>query len=481
MKCGCRADTVGTSDEAGEQLVCGAEACTEKTRVKESEERSDICLSSRARIAPRLTCTYLPGPGPPARFGSWTVLPLLHTPFTSCGRTARNRAPARDDMSSHNTLVVGAGLSGAVIARRAAEAGKRVLVIDKRDHVAGNCFDFVEENGLRVSRYGPHFFHTKSDRVREYVQRFAAWTPWAHRVCAYVKEADKFVPVPVNITTVNELFGEDVADEAGMQAWLEKEQVPCAAPQNSRDVGLQRVGPRLYELLFRNYSLKQWERDPADMDASVLARIPVRSNFDDRYFTDPFQALPAGGYTAFVSSMLEHPNIEVRTDCDFFAEGHALRNFEKAFYTGPIDRYYADRGLDKLEYRAVHFEWSTVETERSDTLLYPRSQTNFPSLEYKHTRITEYKHILGQLPKDERRVSVLATEFSVEGSWGAEYYPLPNERNRQLFARYKSIGDAEKDVTFCGRLASYKYFNMDEAIQAALVTADEAGYRPLPL
>jgi UDP-galactopyranose mutase len=338
----------------------------------------------------------------------------------------------------HNILVVGAGLSGAVVARRAAEAGQRVLVVEKRDHVAGNCFDFVEENGLLVSRYGPHFFHTRSERVWEYVQRFAEWTPWSHRVCAYVKEAKKYVTVPVNITTVNELFGESITDEAGMDAWLKSEQVPCASPSNSRDVGLARVGPRLYELLFRNYSLKQWERDPSEMDPSVLARIPVRANFDDRYFTDPHQALPVGGYTPFVRRMLDHPNIEVRLGVDYFAEEAALRNRERVFYTGPIDRFYADRGLDKL--------------------LYPRSQTNFPSLDFKHTRITEYKHILGQRPKDERRVSVLATEYSTAGSWGAEYYPVPNERNRELFLRYKEIGDAEKDVTFVGRLASYKYF-----------------------
>jgi len=387
----------------------------------------------------------------------------------------------------HNVLVVGAGISGATIARRAAEAGRRVLVVEKRDHVAGNCFDFVEENGLRVSRYGPHFFHTKSERVWAFVQRFAEWTPWSHRVCAYVKEADKYVPVPVNITTVNELFGAGIEDEAGMAAWLAAETVACASPQNSRDVGLSRVGPRLYEMLFRNYSLKQWERDPADMDASVLARIPVRANRDDRYFTDPYQALPKDGYTAFVQRMLDHPNIEVRLGVDYFAEEASLRprgggggggaDAGRVFYTGPIDRFYADRGLDKLEYRAVTFDWSTVETEANDTLLYPLAQTNFPSLDYKHTRITEYKHILGQRPKDERRVTVLATEHSVVGGWGHEYYPVPNDRNRDLCARYKALGDAETEVVFSGRLANYKYFNMDEAINAALETADAAGYK----
>jgi UDP-galactopyranose mutase len=374
---------------------------------------------------------------------------------------------------SFNYLIVGAGLSGAVVARRAAEKGKRVLIVEKRNHIAGNCYDYIEENGLRVSQYGPHFFHTNRDRVWNFVQRFATWVPWEHRVCAYVKEAKKYVPVPVNITTVNELFGEEITDEQGMSSWLQKEQIPCSAPMNSRDVGLARAGPRLYELLFRNYSVKQWERDPLDLDPSVLARIPVRSNFDDRYFTDKYQALPKDGYTAMVANMLNHPNIEVRLDSDFFSDRHSLQNFEKCFYTGPIDRFYADRGLDKLEYRSVIFDWKTEEVETSQTLIYPRSQTNFPSLDYKHTRVTEYKHILGQQPKDERRVTVLATEYSVSN--GDPYYPVPNDRNRDLFLKYKELGEQEKDVIFVGRLASYKYFNMDEAISAALECCDANG------
>jgi len=373
-----------------------------------------------------------------------------------------------------NYLVVGAGLSGAVMARRAAEKGKKVLVVEKRDHIAGNCYDLIEENGLRVSQYGPHFFHTKSDRVWNYVQPFATWVPWEHRVCAYIKEYQKYVPVPVNITTVNELFGLGIEDEAGMDAWLKTEQIPCNNPQNSKDIALSRVGQRLYDLIFRCYSLKQWEKDPVDLDASVLARIPVRSNFDDRYFTDPYQALPKDGYTDFVANILNHPNIETRIGIDYFAEGHSLSNFEKMFYTGPIDRFYAHVGMDPLEYRSVNFKWETKEVESVDTLLYPRSQTNFPSTDYAHTRITEYKHILQQKPKDDRRVTVLATEYSVSG--GDPYYPVPNDRNRNLFLKYKELAEKEKDVVFVGRLASYKYFNMDEAISAALECADAQGF-----
>lgn len=292
-------------------------------------------------------------------------------------------------------------------------------------------------------------------------------------VSAYIKEYEKYVPVPVNITTVNTLFGLDIQDEAGMQEWLAKEQIPCSNPKNSRDIALSRVGQRLYDLMFRCYSVKQWDKDPVDLDASVLARIPVRTNFDDRYFTDPYQALPKNGYTEFVDNILKHPNIEVRTDCDFFAEGHTLKNFEKTFYTGPIDRFYADRGLDKLEYRSVNFKWETVETEKPETLLYPRSQTNFPNTDYPYTRVTEYKHILGQKVKEDRRCTVLAWEYSVSG--GDPYYPVPNDRNRDLFLKYKALSETESDVVFVGRLASYKYFNMDEAILAAMECADAQG------
>jgi len=197
-------------------------------------------------------------------------------------------------------LVVGAGLSGAVVARENALQGKKVLVIDKRDHTAGNCYDFIHSSGFRVAEYGPHFFHTNSARVQEYVQRFSEWTPWEHRVTARIQDAaagvDVHVPVPANITTVNRLFGLSITNEAEMDAWLAKEQIPCAAPKDSRDVALSRVGQRLYDLLFKGYTRKQWDKWPEELDASVLARIPVRNNFDDRYFTDTFQVRTSGGH-----------------------------------------------------------------------------------------------------------------------------------------------------------------------------------------
>jgi len=372
-------------------------------------------------------------------------------------------------------VVVGAGLSGAVVAREAAEVGKSVLVIDKRNHVAGNCYDYEHSSGFRVAEYGPHFFHTNVARVRDYVTAHGEWVPWEHRVQVRLNAPDGrevHVPVPVNITTVNTLFGESIADSAAMDAWLAREQVACAAPADSREVSLARVGPRLYELLFRGYTRKQWAKWPEELEASVMARIPVRNNFDDRYFTDSFQALPRHGYTAFISSILDHPNIEVRTEIDYFAEAHTWKTAEKLFYTGPIDTYFAHLGYDKLEYRSVYFK-EELATTTDDGLVQPAAQVNYPAPDVPFTRISEYKHLPNQ-PTPSGKLStpssILMTEFSTDD--GEPYYPVPAPRNRALYERYRAATAAEAGVVFVGRLASYKYFNMDAAILNALQCAD---------
>ena len=375
-------------------------------------------------------------------------------------------------------LVVGAGLSGATVAREAAERGTRVLVIDKRAHTGGNCWDYIDkETGFRMAEYGPHFFHTASSRVWSYVNRFSEWTPWEHRVVARVGEAH--VPVPCNITTVNTLFGAGITDSTGMDAWLAAEQIPCTAPRDSRDVALSRVGSRLYDLLFRGYTRKQWAKWPEELEASVLARIPVRNNFDDRYFTDPHQALPRRGYAAFLAAMLDHPNIEVRTGVDYFAERDALRGHEKVFYTGPIDRYFAHLGYDPLEYRTVTFDRSVQATPTPATRLQPASQVNYPDPAVAHTRITEYKHLPNQeTASGELRTpcTVLMTEFS--SGEGEPYYPVPAPANRGLYEKYRAAAAGEAGVVFVGRLASYKYFNMDQAILNG-ACACAAGEEPL--
>lgn len=303
------------------------------------------------------------------------------------------------------------------------------------------------------------------------MNRFSEWTKWEHRVVARIGE--HHVPVPVNIDTVNTLFGLSIKDETEMDAWLATEQVPCAAPANSRDVALSRVGHRLYDMLFSGYTKKQWEKGPEELEASVLARIPVRNNRDDRYFTDRWQALPRHGYTSFIGNILDHPNIEVRTGLDYFEESHGLRTAERCYYTGPIDRFYAHLGYDRLEYRTVTFKPELVPTATPETLIQPVSQVNYPSLDVAHTRITEYKH----LPNQETASgllhvphSVLFTEYST-GS-GEPFYPVPAPANRALYEKYRAAACEEKNVVFVGRLASYKYFNMDAAILNALECTD---------
>jgi UDP-galactopyranose mutase len=363
-----------------------------------------------------------------------------------------------------NILVVGAGLSGATIAERCAAAGANVVVIEKRGHIGGNCYDEIDATtGIRVNRYGAHLFHTNDEEVWNYVQRFGEWVRWEHRVVADV--SGTLVPVPVNCTTVNSLFEAAIHTEAGMADWLATAQIPCASPKNSEEVALSRVGGPLYELLFRPYTWKQWGKEPAELEPEVLARIPVRPNFDPRYFTDKFQALPKFGYTEIVRKMLDHPRISVRLNS-------AWENFQSSaefspdqiVFTGPIDTFFADVGLPKLEYRSIDFEWTRIP---NCGFYQPNSVVNYPDPLNPYTRCVEYKHFLHQ----QSDWTIISRERTCDD--GEPYYPVPTEANRELYKKYAELAlEARKGagatVHFIGRLASYKYFNMDQAIRAAL-------------
>lgn len=355
-------------------------------------------------------------------------------------------------------VVIGAGISGAVLAERYASIGKRVLVLEKRDHIAGNCYDFADENGILCSKYGAHLFHTNFEDVWAYVNRFAEWYSWEHKVIARVD--GKLVPIPVNITTVNTLFGENITTESEMKVWLDAHRIPIENPSDGRDAVLNKVGPELYEKMFRHYTKKQWDKYPEELDASVLDRIPVRTNFDDRYFSDKHQALPQGGYTKMFDNILKHPNIEVRLNTDYFDVADNLPPYEKLFYTGPIDRFFGFRhSLDeKLEYRSINFVSETVDAE----FFQENSVVNYPGTETGFTRIIEYKHFGHQ--KSEK--TTIVREFTVDE--GEPYYPVPNARNQEIYSKYKAEADKLTDVYFVGRLANYKYFNMDQAFRNAL-------------
>lgn len=361
-------------------------------------------------------------------------------------------------MINADIVIIGAGISGAVLAQSYASAGKRVLIIEKRDHIAGNCYDHIDKNGILVSKYGAHLFHTNDEDVWEYVNRFATWYTWEHKVLAKVDE--KLVPIPVNITTVNELFGLNIQTEAEMQQWLDQNRVPIENPKDGCEAVLNKVGYELYEKMFRHYTKKQWDKFPEELHASVLERIPVRNNFDDRYFSDKYQALPKGGYTKLFENILDHENITVLLNTDYFDIREQLSGYEKLFYTGPIDRFFEFKHSldDKLEYRSINFVSETVDRP----FFQENSVINYPGMEVPFTRIVEYKHFGNQ----ESEKTTIVREFTVDQ--GEPYYPVPNTKNQEIYLRYKAEADKLTDVYFVGRLANYKYFNMDQAFKNAL-------------
>ena len=385
---------------------------------------------------------------------------------------------------SVDLLIVGCGLSGGIIAERCSkELGMTSLILDARDHIGGNCYDFVEEHGLRASQYGAHLFHTKFERVWEYVTEFSEWEPFDHRVKGYVpdkKGVNQLVPIPPTQETVNTLLGENIKNEAEMTAWYEKVRVMPkggAAPANGEEAALSRVGPDLYEKIFKHYTKKQWDKYPTELDASVLMRLPCRTTTDDRYFPDQWQALPKRGYTRiFENMLLRDPNITIRLNVDYFkarSQG-SLPAYGMLVYTGPIDSYFAQQGMPKLEYRSIKFINEYVE-EPADGFFQEAMVVNYPSADVEFTRIVEYKHVPNQptaVKNGAVKGTLLAREVSQSGEDGDPYYPVPNPKNHELYLKYKELADKETGVAFVGRLASYKYFNMDQAILNALEMFD---------
>ncbi|MBF4494178.1 UDP-galactopyranose mutase [Flavobacterium sp. MR2016-29] len=361
-------------------------------------------------------------------------------------------------MKHINILIIGAGISGAVLAEKYASIGKKVLIIEKRNHIAGNCYDYIDDNGILVSKYGAHLFHTNEESVWEYVNQFSEWYPWEHKVIARVDE--KTVPIPVNITTVNQLFETKIESEEEMGNWLEQNRTPIEKPSNGEEAVLNRVGPVLYEKMFKHYTKKQWDKYPAELDASVLERIPVRHNYDDRYFSDKYQALPKGGYTQLFENILSHPNIEILLETDYFDVKEEYKGYEKLFYTGPVDRFFDFKHsmTEKLEYRSINFVSETFDA----ALFQENSVVNYPGTEVDFTRIIEYKHFGNQVSDK----TTVVREFTVDE--GEPYYPVPNPRNQEIYAKYKAEAEKLIDVHFVGRLANYKYFNMDQAFKNAL-------------
>lgn len=366
-------------------------------------------------------------------------------------------------------IIVGAGLSGATIAERLASQGKSVLVLESRNHIAGNAHDsFREDSMLLESTYGVHLFHTNNERVWKYVQNFADWLPWEHKALGKIRKnnQDVFVPIPANITTVNTLFDSNIHTEDEMKEFLSVERSGQKRDQEcttSEEAGKARVGPRIFDALFKDYTFKQWGIGAEKLNASVLRRIPIRENFDDRYFNDTYQALPKKGYTEMVKKMLSNPLIEVRTGVDYFSLRNEIAS-DYVFYTGPVDRYFEGCGLPKLQYRSITFERFVKD---NDGVEQPCAMVNYPSMDTPYTRSIEYKHLLNQTST---KTSIV---FETTNDYGDPYYPIPSEENQELHKQYLKLVENielqyEPKVRFIGRLATYKYLNMDEAISEAL-------------
>jgi UDP-galactopyranose mutase len=360
---------------------------------------------------------------------------------------------------TYDYLVVGAGLAGATMAERlATELGARVLVIDKRAHLAGNAHDPLGSDGLRYHAYGPHVFHTNAPHVVAYLSAFTRWRPYEHRVLARVD--GQLLPIPINRTTLSRLAGVTL-DEAGAAAYLAARAEPIAPITNSRDAIVARVGRELYERFFAGYTRKQWGLDAVQLDPSVCGRIPTRTNDDDRYFTDRFQGMPADGYTAMVTAMLDRPEIDVVLGCDF-AEADARARFDHVVYTGPIDEFFEHR-FGTLPYRSLRFAFETVAAATG----LPVGCVNEPDESVPYTRTTDYRHLTGQ----RGATTILGREYAQDT--GEPYYPIPRPETRELYRKYATLAVAQRHVTFVGRLAEYRYYNMDQVVASALAAFEK--------
>jgi UDP-galactopyranose mutase len=355
----------------------------------------------------------------------------------------------------YDYLIVGAGFAGSVIAERLARgSGKKVMLVDRRPHIGGNAYDHKDAAGLLVHKYGPHIFHTNSADIFEYLSRFTEWRPYEHRVLADVD--GKLVPMPINRTTINALYGLDLKSDEQAEAFLKSRAEPIEVIKTSRDQVVSQVGRELYETFFQGYTRKQWGMDPSELDKAVAARVPARFNTDDRYFTDSFQAMPKAGYTAMFENLTDHANIDIQTGVEF-EDVRGDLTYDRLVFTGPIDEYF-DHRYGELPYRSLRFRHETVDQE----WFQPVGVVNYPAEETPFTRITEYKHLTGQV---HAKTSITYEFPSAEGD---PYYPVPRPENQALFKKYEALANQTPDTTFVGRLATYRYYNMDQVTGQAL-------------
>ncbi len=350
-------------------------------------------------------------------------------------------------------LIVGAGFAGSVLAERlASQSGKKVLICDRRTHIGGNAYDHYNNAGILVHRYGPHIFHTNSLDVFNYLSTFTEWRPYEHRVLASVDGLQ--VPIPINLDTINKLYGLNLTSFQ-VEEFFASVAEPKEFIRTSEDVVVSKVGRELYEKFFRNYTRKQWGMDPSELDKSVTARVPTRTNRDDRYFTDTYQAMPLHGYTRMFENLLSHPNIKVMVNTDY-REIQTMIPYREMIYTGPVDEFF-DYRFGKLPYRSLDFKHET----HDKPVFQAAPVINYPN-EHAYTRATEFKYLTGQ---EHSKTSIV---YELPKAEGDPYYPVPRPENAELYKKYKAIADATANVHFVGRLATYKYYNMDQVVAQAL-------------
>ncbi len=350
-------------------------------------------------------------------------------------------------------LIVGAGFAGSVLAERlASKADQKVLIIDQRDHIAGNAYDYYNKDGILIHKYGPHIFHTNSKKVFDYLSAFTGWRPYEHRVLASVD--GQMVPIPINLNTINKLYGLQL-DCSQVDAFFQSRAEHVDRVRTSEDVVVSKVGRELYEKFFRNYTRKQWDLDPSELDASVTARVPTRTNRDDRYFTDSFQAMPLYGYTRMFQKMLSHPNIKIMLNTDY-KEIIDVIPYKNLIYTGPIDSFF-NYCYGRLPYRSLEFRFETFDMETFQQT----GTINFPN-EHPYTRITEFKYLTGQ---KHFKTTIVYEYPQAEGD---PYYPIPRPENAEIYKKYQQLANAMTNTYFTGRLATYKYYNMDQVVAQSL-------------
>src|SRR5947207_3145999 len=355
-------------------------------------------------------------------------------------------------MEIFDYLIVGAGYSGGVLAERLARgSGKQVLLVDRRPHIGGNAYDCYDDAGILIHKYGPHIFHTNSREVFDYLSRFTEWRQYEHKVLAHVD--GQLLPIPINLDTINKLYGLNL-NSFQMEEFLASRAEPRTEIRTSEDVVVSKVGRELYEKFFRGYTRKQWGLDPSELDAQVTARVPTRTNRDDRYFTDTYQAMPRHGFTKMFCNMLDHPNIRIMLNTDYRHVTEIIP-YPELIFTGPVDEYF-DNCYGKLPYRCLEFKHETLNKEWAQ----PVAVVNYPN-DNAFTRITEFKHLTGQ---EHPKTSIV---YEYPCSEGDAYYPIPRSENAAIYRQYQELAEQE-GIHFVGRLATYKYYNMDQVVAQAL-------------